>query len=96
MAKVVGMPYLLRRASVVAAIKDLCAEAMAWKAWSERRRAAAKSAGETAAVGSKSGGSIWSSREIAGSGGPKGDLGGKAKSISKGESWAIVSCGTEL
>ena len=68
-ANVVGLPYLLRRASVVAARKDLCAEAMAWKAWSERRRAAAKSAGETAAVGSKSGGSIWSSRERAGSGG---------------------------
>jgi hypothetical protein len=36
---------------------------MAWKAWRERRSAAAKSAGETIAVGSKLGGSTWSQRE---------------------------------
>jgi hypothetical protein len=65
-----------------------------WKAWRERRRAAAKSAGETRAVGLKLGGSTWSQRERVASGGPKGELGGKAKSISKGESWAIESWGT--
>ncbi len=90
------MPYLFKRASVVAAVKDLWAEASAWKTWREMRKAVAKSAGDTRAVGLKSGGSIWSQRERAGSGGPKGELGGKAKSISKGESWAMESCGTEL
>ena len=69
---------------------------MEWKAWREMRRAEAKSAGETIAAGSKLGGSIWSQRSRVGSGGPKGEFGGKAKSISKGESWAIDSWGTEL
>ncbi len=69
---------------------------MAWKAWRERRSVAANSAGETIAVGSKLGGSIWSQRARVGSGGPKGELGGKAKSISKGKSWAIDSWGAEL
>ncbi len=40
------MPYLFKRASVVAAKTDLCAKAIAWKAWRERRKAAAKSAGD--------------------------------------------------
>ena len=57
----------------------------------ERRRAAAKSEGETGNVGSKLGGSVWSQKTNAGSGGPNGELGGEAKSISKGETAAIES-----
>ncbi len=60
------------------------------------RRAAIKASGETLGEGEKLGGSSWSMRRRAGSGGPKGDLGGAAKSISKGESWASESWETEL
>jgi hypothetical protein len=62
----------------------------------DMRNAAAKSEGETGEVGSKLGGSVWSQRINAGSGGPNGELGGEAKSISKGESWARDSWETEL
>ena len=77
-------------------MKVLWAAAMVWKACMERRRAAAKSEGETGEAGSKLGGSVWSTRIKAGSGGPKGELGGQAKSISKGESCARDSWETEL
>ena len=62
----------------------------------DMRKAAAKSEGETGEVGSKFGGSVWSHKTNAGFGGPNGELGGEAKSISKGESWAIESWGTEV
>jgi hypothetical protein len=62
----------------------------------DMRKAAAKSEGETGEVGSKLGGSVWSHKTKAGSGGQKGEWGGEAKSISKGESWAIDSWETEL
>ena len=95
--KVVGVPYLLSRSSVVVAKKVLCDKAMWWKAWMEMRRAAAKASGETEVAVYKSGEESSGLRgRIAGSGGPNGDLGGAPKSISKGESWARVSWGTEL
>ncbi len=69
------------------AIKVLCAKAMAWKAWTETRSASANLAGETSIeVGGGSDGLDWSSRQIAGLGGPKGERAGETKSISKGES----------
>ncbi len=59
------------------------------------QRASANSAGETGSVAvlGLSSGLSW---VMAGSGGPKGDLGGDPKSISKGEMVPSISCGTEL
>jgi hypothetical protein len=67
-----------------------------WKASTEMRRAAMNASGETGEPGLKSGGSSWSRSDKSGSGGPKGDLGGAAKSISNGESCASESWETEL
>jgi hypothetical protein len=50
------VPCLFSRSSVVLAKKVLCDNAIAWKAWTEMRRAEAKAAGETVAGGSKAGG----------------------------------------
>ncbi len=55
-AKVVGVPCLFSRSSVVVAKKVLCDNAIAWKAWTEMRRAETKASGETVAEGSKAGG----------------------------------------
>ncbi len=76
-------------------MKVLCEVAKAWKAWTEVRNARTKSAGETVVV-SWAGGSSKSGKVISGSGGPKGDCRGEAKSISYGEKLPMESWGTEL
>ena len=72
------------RSCVVLAVKVLCDAAKAWKAWTDVRRASTKTAGETMLV-ARLGGSSKSGKVRSGSGGPKGDCMGEAKSISCGE-----------
>ncbi len=91
------MPCLFNRSSVVVARKVLWDKAIAWKAWTEVRRAATKASGEIGVEESRSGEeSSGTGSKRAGSGGPNGDVGGVPKSISNGESWASESWGTEL
>ena len=85
---------MFKRSSVVVAKKFLWDAAIAWKAWTEMRNVVAKSVGEREDYGAWSWSFSW--RISAGSGGPKGELGGDAKSISNGQSWAMESWETEL
>ncbi len=71
-------------------MKVLCDAAKAWKAWTEVRRASTKASGETM-LGSWAGGPYKSGNVRSGSGGPKGDCRGEAKSISCGEMCSMES-----